>query len=368
MTTEQIKEIAWQVLCARPAGEIVTKAAWVGAICAADGGIQESDARDAVNNMLPSTRDFYIPVVRTLQEMGGVGRKGEVVRRIIEKGEFDERLLAVTTESNNPVVENNIGWARSHLVGAGFMVDARSGNWGQWELTQQGQQVDTESLDPSEFAGKVNRLWQLNRGVSLPQESPDEAHGDTKSPEIPETPESPESPETPPDEELLADALLKQVVALESGGFELFCGRLLRAVGFEDVHITQSSRDGGYDGTGLLVMNSVVPISFVFECKCWTNAPVPVDIIRALRGKIGEGVAEKGAVITTTRFTKDARTAAGKAPLIGLVDGDAIVELMQKHFLGVKHVQITDADETKEELVIDEPFFARFKGKKSDKV
>ena len=352
-----IKEIALQILRDLPKGEIITVTAWIAAIMShGDGQFEESEVESEVDSimkeLLPTVSYFYLLILKILQEMGGAGQKREVVRRITEQEKYTDEQLAIAGNAGNPIIENRIGWARSMLVGAGYVMAAGPEiTRGQWVLTDQGQTISLQLDNPQEFTRHVNQLWQQNRGESLPQQSADES-ADVKELGV-------------PPEEKIGEILLQRVLDLPSDGFERFCGRLLTAVGFEDVKITRKVQDGGYDGTGLLVMNSFIATSFVFECKRWKSTKVSVDIIRALRGKIGEGVAEKGAVITTSQFTRDAQDAAGKGSPIGLVGGDAIVALMQKHRLGVKRGPTKDANETKEEFVIDESFFAQYDEKKS---
>ena len=354
-----IKEIASQILRDLPKGEIITVTAWITAIMShGDGQFEESEVKSEVKNMmkewLPPVSHFYLLILQILQDMGGAGQKKEVVRRIAEKEQYTDEKLAIAGKAGNPIIENRIGWARSNLVKTGYVMAAGSEitQGGQWVLTNKGQQTDPQLTTSQEFTRGVNQLWQQNQSEFFPQESADES-ADVEELGV------------PPEEEI-GEALLQRVLNLSPRGFELFCGRLLRTVGFEKVEITRASKDGGCDGTGLLVINSFVATTFVFECKRWQKGnPVRVDIVRALRGKIGEGVAEKGAVITTSRFTQDAQDAAGKGPPIGLVDGDAIVKLMQKHLLGVKRVHIEDSDGKNESLEIDESFFAQYDEKKS---
>ena len=350
----KIKEVALKILRDLPKGEVITGQAWTTKILSHGGGQFEKKKVDAaMKKLLPPVSHFYLLILQVLQEMGGAGQKREVVRRIAEMEEYTDEQLAVAGKAGNPIIENRIGWARSNLVGTGYVMAAGPEiTRGQWVLTDQGQKINRQRTTAQKFTRLVNQLWQKNRGESLPQKSANE------SADVEEA--------GAPPEEKIGDALLQRVLDLSPRGFELFCGRLLRAVGFEKVKITPAFRDGGCDGTGLLVINSFIATAFVFECKRWQKSnPVRVDIVRALRGKIGEGVAEKGAVITTSRFTRGAEDAAEKGSPIGLVDGNAIAELMQKHFLGVKRVPPEDCDGKKESLEIDEDFFAQYDEKKS---
>ena len=360
---EKIKEFALKILRKLPEGETITITAWVAAICAEDKRLEGNNVRSVVGGFLPPVSYFHIPILRTLQEMGGAGQKGDVIRHIVEadirSGKYTERHLDVVSQFNSSIIEDHIAWARSNLVNTGRMVPAHSGHpRGLWALTDKGQQINLQSIDAAEFNREVHRgaLRPLTKG---PAEAPLQGQGA-------ET-QSDDDPDTPPEEDQLGKKLLNRVRNLPPFGFERFCRRLLTAIGFQQVENTGKTNDKGFDGSGTLVMNSnpFVVTSFIFECKRWGETRVGPDVVRALRGKIGEGIAEKGAVITTSRFTRDAQEAAKKGVVIGLVGGEEIVELMQKHLLGVKRVETKDADETKEEFVIDESFFAQYEKESS---
>ncbi len=127
-------------------------------------------------------------------------------------------------------------------------------------------------------------------------------------------------------------------------GFELICGRLLREHGFEEIEVTQRSRDGGIDGYGLLRLSPFVSMRVAFQAKRYK------DVVS--RGAVGEfrnallGRAEKGVFITTGRFTTDAENEAtrdGVVP-IELIDGERLVELFQDASIGVKPKTVYEID------------------------
>ena len=60
-----------------------------------------------------------------------------------------------------------------------------------------------------------------------------------------------------------------------------------------------------------------------------------------------QGRGEKGLIITTGRFTKEAKNEAncdGVTP-IELIDGDRLVELFEKYRLGLKPVTVFEIDQ-----------------------
>jgi restriction system protein len=132
--------------------------------------------------------------------------------------------------------------------------------------------------------------------------------------------------------------------SLSPRGFELICERLLREHGFEEVEVTQQSRDGGIDGYGVLRLSPFVSLKVAFQAKKYKEV--------VSRSTVGEfrnaflGRAEKGVFITTGRFTADAEAEATRdgVPPIELIDGERLVELFEEAKLGVKLKQIFEID------------------------
>ena len=75
--------------------------------------------------------------------------------------------------------------------------------------------------------------------------------------------------------------------------------------------------------------------------------------MRDFRGAM-QGRGEKGLIITTGRFTKEAKNEANRDGVtpIELIDGDKLVELFEKNQLGLKPVTV---------FKIDFEFFRSFK-------
>lgn len=279
--------------------------------------------KTAKKPMIPSAKEFIAPVLQTLRNMGGRARKHEVVTRIVEEGKYTKGQLCQTDGLGRSVLVNNIQWARAILVREEYVVAARGGNWGWWELTEKGTQADPDPV-AQQLGGRGKK-------------------------------------ESEPPEEQLDAELIRRLRGMSPFGFELFCGRLLREVGFEDVVVTKHTRDGGIDGKAFFVANPFISTAFVFQCKRYNkDALVGPDVVRALRGVIAEGVSEKGAVITTSQFTKAARAAAIKESPIALIDGGDLAGLMKEKLLGVKRTESQGVDGKEEKFQINEDFFAQF--------
>jgi restriction system protein len=111
---------------------------------------------------------------------------------------------------------------------------------------------------------------------------------------------------------------------------------LLSEVGIHDVQITGGSSDQGIDGTGVIKVNEVVGFNIIFQCKRYKDAVVPHHV-RDFRGTM-QGRADKGIIITTGRFTPEAKREAVRdgVPPIELIDGERLVSLFEKYKLGLK--------------------------------
>lgn len=173
-----------------------------------------------------------------------------------------------------------------------------------------------------------------------------------------------ETNENPLDEEIeekvedenYKDKILDLLKELPPTGFEKLCQRLLRESGFSQVKVTGKSGDGGIDGYGVLELNPLMSFKVLFQSKRYKDV-VSTDKIRDFRGAMA-GRADKGIIITTGRFTQDAKNEAVRdgVPPIELVDGDKLVTMFEKLEFGLIPRTVYD---------IDLNFFKEFQEKES---
>lgn len=92
---------------------------------------------------------------------------------------------------------------------------------------------------------------------------------------------------------------------------------------------------GGIDGKGILRIAGLLSFHVVFQCKRYQGA-VTSPHIRDFRGAM-VGRADKGLLITTGHFTRDAVREASRdgAPAIDLIDGDVLADKLKELGLGV---------------------------------
>jgi restriction system protein len=130
--------------------------------------------------------------------------------------------------------------------------------------------------------------------------------------------------------------LLKKLQSVTPEGFERICALLLRKSDFEKIKVTGRPKDGGIDGIGILEINAFVSMKVLFQCKRYKGT--------VSRAQVGDfrnammGRAEKGIIMTTGIFSKDAWQEAERVAdyPIELVDGDKLVEMFIAVELGVR--------------------------------
>ena len=153
------------------------------------------------------------------------------------------------------------------------------------------------------------------------------------------------------------DVILELIRSLPPEGFERLCQRILRESDFIQVVVTGRSGDEGIDGYGTLQINPFVSFKVLFQCKRYSKS-VSSGHVRDFRGAM-QGRADKGIIITTGTFTAEAQREASRdgAPPIELVNGMALIGMLEKLEIGLKPIQTYQPDFA---------FFVEFQKKKED--
>ncbi len=280
-------------------------------------------------NKGPQFLEYVIPIIQVLKENGGSGNASEIVDKVIEKLKLSDQAVNETSGSGQSIVKNRIQWARFYLAKAGLIDTEKRG---EWQLTQEG------------FDAKLNheQVYDLFRTVHKKFEVSPKKTESSKEEDI--------------DDQIVEDeehsvVLLNILKGLKPDGFEKICKRLLTEIKIHDIIITGKSGDQGIDGSGLIKLNDVVNFNIVFQCKRCKEAVSPHHV-RDFRGAM-QGRADKGLIITTGRFTQEAKKEASRdgVPPIELIDGEKLVSLFEKYQLGLKPV-------TKYEIIAE--FFKNF--------
>ena len=146
------------------------------------------------------------------------------------------------------------------------------------------------------------------------------------------------------------EELLKTLQDMPPEAFERLCQRLLRELGFIEVEVTGKSGDGGIDGHGIIRLAGLISFPVLFQCKRHKSS-ISASVVRDFRGAM-IGRADKGVILTTATFTRDAQREATRdgAPPVDLIDGELLVDRLKEAKLGV-------STRTVEEVKINQAFF-----------
>lgn len=115
--------------------------------------------------------------------------------------------------------------------------------------------------------------------------------------------------------------------------FEKIIAELLYNQGFE-VELTKQTRDNGYDILALKYINGFSPIKYLVECKRYAeDRKIGVEIVRSFKEVLQTENANKGIIVTTSYFTKDAIKKQAETPLLlDYKNKDEVLEWVNNYF------------------------------------
>lgn len=260
-----------------------------------------------------------------LKELGGSGKNSEINAKAVELLKLSDAVLAIPhlNSSSMSEVDYRLAWARTLLKNHGAVENsARS----VWSITAAFSNV--EKVD----GGFIEKNCRKKTTASAPAATPEQEMEEAGI-EVPE--------EVRPWRKKLHNVL----VNMNPYSFEKLTQRLLRECGFEDVHVTKKSGDGGIDGTGKLKINGIFSFNIAFQCKRYQGS-VGAAEIRDFRGSLTTDI-EKGVFITTGSFSKPAILEAsmpGKHQ-IDLMDGEEFITKLAEYGIGVREIKDYEIDE-----------------------
>lgn len=275
---------------------------------------------------MPTYDSMMNPLLNALRDLGGSGTIAEINARTIEILGIPEDLQEVIHDparGSMTEVEYRLAWTRTYLKKYGLLENSARG---VWALTVRGREETV--VDPSAVVRYVRDLDKKGR-----------------------------EPVTSDEEIELTwrDELLTALQNMDPSAFERLIQRLLRESGFTQVEVTGRSGDGGIDGKGIMRLGGLLSFHVIFQCKRYRGS-VTVSQVRDFRGAM-VGRADKGLLITTGNFTKDAVLEATRdgAPAIDLIDGDLLMDKLHELGLGVTTKQVVV-----EQVAVDGEWFAKF--------
>ena len=270
--------------------------------------------------------DLMNPVIQAVKTLGGSGTIEEINNKVAEivnipSEQFE--ILHNPEKGGMTEIEYRLMWTRTYLKMYGIIENSTRG---VWSLTEKGS--TTEKVDEKDVVRVVREQMKKNKQEAI--------HDD----------------EEPNNKIEWQGELLDVILMMSPAAFERLIQRILRESGFIQVEVTGQSGDGGIDGHGIMRLGGLLSFHVIFQAKRWKGA-VGAGHVRDFRGAM-VGRADKGLLITTGSFTKDAikESTRDGAPAIDLVDGDQLVEILKKLSLGVstKKIEI-------EQVSVDQKWF-----------
>ncbi|MFC1997046.1 restriction endonuclease [Chloroflexota bacterium] len=278
-------------------------------------------------NAIPTYETLMNPALQALRELGGSATIEELYNKVVEIMGFSDEQLEIIHDperGSHTEIEYRLAWTRSYLKKYGLLENSSRG---VWALTTKGRQTD--KVNPK----AVSRYWRETRQKETATKQEDYDEDET--------------------ELTWREELLKTLLSMPPDAFERLVQRMLRESGFIQVQVTGKSGDGGIDGKGIMRLSGLLSFHVIFQCKRYKGT-ISVSQVRDFRGAM-VGRADKGLLVTTGNFTKDAVTEATRdgAPAIDLIDGDLLVNKLKELGLGVKTeiVQVEQVSVDKEWLL-----------------
>lgn len=277
---------------------------------------------------VPPYDQLMNPTLQALKALGGSGTIEEIYNKVTEIVGLTNQQLEVLHDperGGQTEVEYRLAWSRTYLKKYGILENSARGIWA---LTAKGRQLD--HIDVNAVKRYVQEELKQRKAPTEPLELAE-----------------------PTTELSWRDELLSVLLQMEPNAFERLIQRLLRESGFIQVEVTGQSGDGGVDGKGIMRLGGLLSFHVIFQCKRYSGS-VTASQVRDFRGAM-VGRADKGLLITTGNFTKDAVKEATRdgAPAIDLIDGDQLINKLKELNLGVqtKKVEI-------EQVTVDQQWFS----------
>lgn len=284
------------------------------------------------NSKLPSFDELIIPTVEALIKLGGSGTIEEINTKVYEIAKLTDEDIQIPhgTEGTMNEIDYRLAWSKTYLKKYGLLENSTRGVWALLK-----SDINISELDYIEIVRKVrdqNRPTKPKpKTIKLEIEQIDEEITDEVN-----------------DAEEWKENLLNVLYNITPAAFERLSQRILRESGFSQVEVTGKVGDGGIDGKGIVRVSGLLSFHVIFQCKRYKGSVSPSQI-RDFRGAM-QGRADKGLVITTGTFTREAIKEATRdgAPPIDLIDGELLCEKLKELKLGIE-TKFTETVEVKKE-------------------
>ncbi len=270
----------------------------------------------------PRYDDLIEPLFTAMHELGGSASIDEQEEKFAEIMRLSDEQLSEIHRDNRTKFSYRLAWARTYLKRFGVL---NNSSRGVWSLTPEGQKQAAVLKDEvKKYAQQLDKSQPKKK-----EKEPAEL------------------------EELQwQDQAFEIVKSISPDAFERLCQRILRESGFTSVEVTGKVGDGGIDGKGVVWLGGLLSFHVIFQCKRYQGSISP-SIVRDFRGEM-VGRADKGLLMTTGAFTREARKEAQRdgAPPLDLIDGEDLVAKLKELGMGIEIKK-----KVIEEVTVDKSYF-----------
>lgn len=301
--------------------------------------------------MIPNYQYFMLPVLKSAQN--GAVSISDVIDNIANDANISDEDRKIKTSTGSTLLYSRISWAKSYLVQAGLLEIVGRG---LFKATNEG--LSLLSKNPKEINNKtLEKYPSFNAFKKRSKKAKEKTSNIVENSDLDEL--SPEEAIHQSLENLnssLANELITRILKANPAFFENLIIKLLVAMGYsnntdEGWEHTGKTGDDGIDG---VINQDVLGVDKIYiQAKRYAdNHSVTAGDLRNFIGALDMCRAVKGAFVTTSSFTADARNTVKKASKnIVLIDGAQLTQLMIKYSVGCKTKETINIQK------IDEDFF-----------
>jgi len=280
---------------------------------------------------VPDFQSLMLPLLRLLQD-GYDHKISELTDSLADEfGLSEEERRELLSSGNQVKLVNRVAWAQVYLKKA-QLIESRQR--GYLHITMQGGQVLLEN--PHRIDKKfLERFSSYREFQSNVKQANDVRESDD---ERVQTPEEILDANYQNLRRTLSQDLLERVKTCSPRFFEELVVDLLVAMGYGGSHkdagqAVGRSGDGGIDG---IIKEDKLGLDVVYvQAKRWESI-VGSPVVQTFAGSLEGQKARKGVLITTSRFSKDAKDFVNKIEKkIVLIDGEQLAQLMIDYGIGV---------------------------------
>jgi len=279
---------------------------------------------------IPTFQMVMLPLLKYCAENPEEHRIDELINVIIKHFQLtDEERNQLLPSGKQEIIDNRVGWARSHLKIAGLLEDPKRG---YVKITKLGAEViaknphDINVKFLNQFEKYRDYVVNIRNNINIKDNEIEKEIEETPPLEMIET-----GIETLNNE--LAERLLEKINNNSPAFFEKIVLDLLQNMGYGRGSVTGKSGDGGIDG--FINQDALGLEKIYFQAKRFTgDTRVTASMIRDFVGSLAIKNVKKGVFISSTDFPKEAENLLQSQNIV-LINRQKLLLLMIQYNIGV---------------------------------